>query len=69
MGITDENVKAKRRYVVITDHGVKHPVGTLVEIEDKCSYGLYCKAVGGQTAYWYNNNEIMDEKEWEAWVR
>lgn len=66
MGITDKDVKAKRRFVVITNHGVRHPYGTLVEVEDRCSYGLYCKAVDGQTAYWYNDDELMNEQEWKG---
>lgn len=66
MGITNNGVKAKQRFVVITSHGVRHPFGTLVEIEDRCSYGLYCKAVGGQTAYWYEEDELMTDGEFKG---
>lgn len=51
------------RVIVITNEGVRHPVGTLVEVKiigsgiaDKKPY--YCQAVGGNTCYWYGDDEI-----------
>lgn len=54
------------RVIVITNDGVRHPKGTLVEIKiigsgtaDKKPF--YCQAVGGQTCYWYAEDEITKE--------
>lgn len=54
------------RYIVITDHGVRHPKGTLVEVKLICerepdSRPYYCQAVEGNTAYWYSANELAKE--------
>ena len=58
------------RVIVITDHGVRHPKGTLVEVKiigkgiaDTRPY--YCQAIEGNTAYWYEPEALMSEKEWE----
>lgn len=54
------------RVIVITDQGVRHPKGTLVEIKiigkgiaDTRPY--YCQAADGNTAYWYSADEIAKE--------
>ena len=54
------------RFIVITNHGVRHPVGTLVEVKiigkgiaDTRPY--YCKAVEGESCYWYGPDEISKE--------
>lgn len=54
------------RVIVITDHGVRHPVGTLVEVKiigsgvaDTRPY--YCQAVEGNTAYWYSDTDLAKE--------
>ena len=54
------------RVIVITDQGVRHPEGTLVEIKiigkgiaDTRPY--YCQAVEGSMAYWYGPDEIAME--------
>lgn len=54
------------RMIVTTNHGVRHPVGTLVEVKiigsgvaDTKPY--YCQAVEGNTAYWYSDDEIAKE--------
>ena len=54
------------RVIVTTNEGVRHPVGTLVEIKiigsgiaDKKPY--YCQAVEGRTCYWYGDDEIAKE--------
>lgn len=54
------------RVIVITDHGVRHPKGTLVEIKiigkgiaDTRPY--YCQAVDGTTCYWYGVDEVSKE--------
>ena len=62
MGFTE----SKQRYVVITDNGVKHPIGTVVEVEATTSYGLYCQAVDGKTSYWYDRDELLTEDEWKG---
>ena len=59
-------MKVGERRIVITNSGVRHPVGTLVEVniicegaEDKMPY--YCQAVEGNTAYWYSEDELAIE--------
>lgn len=54
------------RMIVTTDHGVRHPKGTLVEVKiigkgiaDTRPY--YCQAIEGNTAYWYSDDEIAKE--------
>lgn len=54
------------RMIVTTNHGVRHPAGTLVEVKiigsgvaDTKPY--YCKAVEGETCYWYGLDEIAKE--------
>ena len=54
------------RVIVITDRGVRHPIGTLVEVKivgtgiaDNRPY--YCKAVEGESCYWYGPDEVAKE--------
>lgn len=59
-------MKVGERQIVITNDGIRHPKGTLVEVKiigtgvvDSRPY--YCQAVGGQTCYWYSGEEIAKE--------
>ena len=59
-------MRVGERLIVITNHGVRHPVGTLVEINQVYKgqadgYPYYCQAVGGKTAYWYSEDELAKE--------
>ena len=54
------------KVIVTTDHGVRHPKGTRVEVKiigkgiaDTKPY--YCKAVEGESCYWYGPDEIAAE--------
>lgn len=54
------------QFIVISHRGTKHPVGTLVTIEESVSpqnnrEPYYCKAVDGNTAYWYGADELAKE--------
>ena len=54
------------RFIVISDQGVRHPKGTLVEVRLISKYAedpepYYCRAVGGETCYWYGPDEIAKE--------
>ena len=51
---------------VITDEGVRHPVGTLVEVKIigtgiADNRPFYCKAVDGETCYWYGKDDLSVE--------
>ena len=59
-------MRVRDRMIVTTNQGVRHPVGTLVEIKiigtgtvDEKPY--YCQAVEGNTAYWYGADEVSKE--------
>jgi hypothetical protein len=59
-------MRVGQRLVVITNEGVRHPVGTLVEVKiigtgiaDKKPY--YCQAVDGETCYWYGKDDLAVE--------
>lgn len=59
-------MKRGERLIVITDDGVRHPKGTLVEVKIvgkgiADTRPFYCQAVGGQTCYWYSEEEIAKE--------
>ena len=54
------------RAIVITDHGVRHPKGTLVEVKliaknEMDGRPYYCEAVEGHTAYWSGPDELSKE--------
>ena len=59
-------MKKGERAIVITNDGVRHPKGTLVEVKI-VGHGIadtkpfYCQAVEGQTCYWYGAEEIAKE--------
>lgn len=53
-------------YIVTTNHGTRHPVGTEVVVLEITSkevnpYPYYCRAVQGQTCYWYHEDELSKE--------
>ena len=59
-------MKVGERWIVITNSGVRHPVGTLVEVNLICEGDpdgkpYYCQAVEGNTAYWYSADELAKE--------
>lgn len=54
------------QYIVISHHGSRHPVGTLVTITMMVDpqnniRPYYCEAVDGNTAYWYGADELAKE--------
>jgi hypothetical protein len=59
-------MRVGERFIVTTDHGVRHPKGTLVEIKLICKgveddRPYYCQAVEGNTTYWYSGDELAKE--------
>ena len=53
----------EKQAIVITDEGVRHPKGTIVDIlivghNDQDPKPYYCQAEGGKTCYWYGPDEI-----------
>lgn len=59
-------MKKGERYIVISNEGARHPVGTEVIVlhqnqSDRDSKPLYCRAREGQTAYWYAEDELAKE--------
>lgn len=53
-------------YIVISHHGTRHPVGTEVEVihinqSQMDSRPILARAVGGQTEYWYAEDELAKE--------
>lgn len=53
-------------YIVNTWHRSRHPVGSEVVVVDMVNpkyneYPYYCRAVQGQTAYWYREDELSRE--------
>lgn len=59
-------LRKNEQYIVISNHGSRHPVGTLVTItmmvDPKSNIRpYYCEAVDGNTAYWYGADELAKE--------
>lgn len=55
-------------FIVITHRGSRHPVGTEVVVTvmtdpARNERPYYCKAVQGNTEYWYSEDELT--KEWK----
>lgn len=54
------------RFIVISNHGTRHPVGTEVEVihinqSQTDSRPILARAVGGQTEYWYAVSDLAKE--------
>ncbi len=57
-------------YIVTSEEGSRHPVGTEVVVIDMVNLNLtdkpyYCKAVQGNTCYWYGKSGLQKVEEWQ----
>lgn len=57
-------------YIVTSEEGSRHPVGTEVVVIDMVNPNLtdkpyYCKAVQGNTCYWYGKSGLQKVEEWQ----
>ena len=63
-------MKKGEHYIVISEAGSRHPVGTEVVVihvnpSETDSKPYYCKAAQGKTCYWYGKSDLQKVEEWQ----